>query len=79
MSRRFDEGYAMGVSSLPDILRIRNGAKVPGLFSDEEMHGRVRRLRDCMQSEGVDYVLFTSYHNIDHYSGFLYCAFRRSY
>jgi creatinase len=69
----------MGVSSLPDILRIRNGAKVPGLFSDEEMHGRVRRLRDCMQSEGVDYVLFTSYHNIDYYSGFLYCAFGRSY
>ncbi|MDZ7841879.1 MAG: aminopeptidase P family protein [Gammaproteobacteria bacterium] len=67
------------MSSLPDVLRIENGEKIPGLFTDEEMYARVRRLRDAMQSQDVDYVLFTSYHNIDYYSGFLYCAFGRSY
>lgn len=69
----------MGMSSLPDVLRIKNGEKIPGIFTDEEMHARVRRLRDCMQAEGVEYVLFTSYHNIDYYSGYLYCSFGRSY
>lgn len=69
----------MGILSLPDVLRIRNGEKVPGLFTDDEMYARVRRLRACMQAESVDHVLFTSYHNIDYYSGYLYCSFGRSY
>ncbi len=69
----------MGMSSMPDVLRIENGEKIPGLFTDEEMYTRVRRLRDAMEAQGVDHVLFTSYHNIDYYSGFLYYAFGRSY
>lgn len=69
----------MSTSSLPDVLPLHNGEKVAGLFTDEEMHGRVRRLRELMEAKGLDYVLFTSYHNIDYYSGFLYCAFGRHY
>lgn len=69
----------MSVESLPNVLRIRNGEKIPGVFSDDEMHNRASRLRDYMAKEGIDHVLFTSYHNIDYYSGFLYHSFGRSY
>jgi len=69
----------MDAPSMPDVLRIENGDKIPGIFTDDEMHARARRLRDCMEAESIEYVLFTSYHNIDYYSGFLYCAFGRNY
>jgi creatinase len=32
-----------------------------------------------MARTGVDSVLFTSYHNINYYSDFLYCSFGRFY
>lgn len=49
------------------------------MFTDDEMHRRVSRLRDFMTADGITHVLFTSHHNIDYYSGFLYCSFGRSY
>jgi len=32
-----------------------------------------------MQTLSLDCVLFTSYHNINYFADFLYCAFGRSY
>lgn len=69
----------MSARSLPDVLRIYNGEKIPGVFSEEEMNGRVEALRTCMEKRGLDHVLFTSYHNVVYYSGFLYYAFGRQY
>lgn len=69
----------MSIESLPDVLEIHNGDKIPGIFTEQEMYDRVRRLRVHMDTEGIDHVLFTSHHNIDYYSGFLYCSFGRSY
>jgi len=69
----------MYARSLPDTLTLHNGEKIPGAFSEEEMHQRARVLRTYMEAEGISHVLFTSYHNIDYYSGFLYCAFGRQY
>jgi creatinase len=69
----------VSIESLPDVLEIRNGEKIPGIFTEQEMYDRVRRLRVHMDTEGIDYVLFTSYHNVDYYSGFLYCSFGRNY
>jgi len=64
---------------LPDVITLHNGDKVAGTFSREEMDRRVVRLRALMQEGEIDAVLFTSYHNINYYSDFLYCSFGRSY
>ncbi|KAK8379013.1 hypothetical protein O3P69_009633 [Scylla paramamosain] len=52
----------------------------PGLFSAEEVEGRVNRLRHHMEQEGLAACLFTSIHNVNYYTGgFTYCAFGRPY
>src|SRR5699024_7377896 len=58
---------------------IHNGERVTGTFSDEEMQRRVTNLRKLMVDNGVDAVVFTSYHNINYYSDFLYTSFGRNY
>ncbi len=65
--------------SLPSLLRIRNGDKVVGTFSDAEMEGRLERMRAHMAEVGVDAVLMTSFHNVNYFCDFLYCAFGRHY
>ena len=63
-----------------DLLKtIDNGEKVKGTFSAEEMNRRLQALRDHMDAEAIDAVLFTSIHNINYVSDFLYCAFGRPY
>ncbi len=58
---------------------IENGGKVQGTFSAEEMKRRLSALREHMAAERIDAVLFTSIHNINYFSDFLYCAFGRPY
>jgi creatinase len=58
---------------------IRNGNKAQGTFSEKEMAGRLTALRQAMASIDLDAAIFTSYHNINYYSDFLYCAFGRPY
>ncbi len=58
---------------------IPNGAKVQPTFPAEESERRVSMLRALMSDLGVDAVLFTSYHNINYYSDFLYTSFGRNY
>lgn len=72
------------VTTSPDItteqvITIRNGEKVQGTFSKEEMLRRQSKLRSYMAENDIDHVLFTSYHNINYYSDFLYCSFGRPY
>ncbi|MCE8004590.1 M24 family metallopeptidase [Billgrantia ethanolica] len=64
---------------LPSLIEIPNGDKVVPTFSDAEMQGRLRRLRDYMAANGVDAVVLTSYHNINYFSDFFYCKFGRDY
>jgi len=59
--------------------RIRNGAQGPMVFSADEIQSRLKKLREQMAREGIVACLFTSYHNINYYSGFLYCQFGRPY
>ncbi len=61
------------------IITIRNGERVEGTFSAEEMERRLARLRADMAEAGIDAALFTSYHNINYYSDFLYCSFGRPF
>jgi creatinase len=48
-------------------------------FSDDEMRRRQKEIRHHLAAAKIDAALFTSYHNICYYSGFLYCAFGRKY
>jgi len=64
---------------LPDLKEIPNGEKVTGTFSEKEMQSRLDSLRTVMSDTGIDSVLFTSIHNINYYSDFLYCSFGRPY
>ncbi|MCE8038731.1 M24 family metallopeptidase [Halomonas sp. MCCC 1A11062] len=64
---------------LPSLIEISNGDKVTPTFSDAEMQGRLKRLRDYMAANGVDAVVLTSYHNINYFSDFVYCKFGRDY
>lgn len=61
------------------ITRWHNGEKRPSPFSDAEMRRRQSGIRTHMAANGIDAALFTSYHNICYYSGFLYCQFGRKY
>ncbi len=67
------------MQALPDTLRIRNGEPVRHTFSDAEYDRRIHALRTVMDAQGIDAAIFTSIHNINYYSDFLYCSFGRSY
>ncbi|KKJ75825.1 creatininase [Kiloniella litopenaei] len=60
-------------------LRIRNGEKVQGTFSRVEMERRISNLRRHMADNDIDAVVLTSYHNINYFNDFVYCAFGRPY
>ncbi len=61
------------------LVRWHNGDKAYSPFSDAEMARRQNAVRDWMARNDVDACLFTSYHCINYYAGFLYCYFGRKY
>lgn len=61
------------------IYEMDNGEKAFSPFSLSEMDGRQNGLRKLMADRDIDACLFTSYHNICYFSGFLYCYFGRKY
>ena len=65
--------------NLERLKTIHNGDKAYPTFSVQEMERRVTALRQEMADSGVDAVLFTSYHNINYYSDFLFTSFGRHY
>jgi creatinase len=65
--------------NLERIKSIPNGEKVVPTFSPVEMDRRLVALRKHMADNGFDAAVFTSYHNINYYSDFLYTAFGRPY
>ncbi|HHW34555.1 MAG TPA: M24 family metallopeptidase [Paracoccus solventivorans] len=56
-----------------------NGEPAKPTFSRSEMQRRVDAIRGHMAQAGIDAALFTSYHNVNYYSDFLYCYFGRRY
>jgi creatinase len=63
----------------PRTLTIENGRKAPPAFSQQEMSARLERLRAHMARRDIDAVLFSSIHNINYFTGFVYCSFGRAY
>ena len=62
-----------------DVFTLKNGAKAPLPFSDQEYKRRLGSLRDIMSRHDLPAVVLTSMHNIAYYSGFLYCSFGRPF
>lgn len=58
---------------------VGNGQKARPTFSDAEMGRRQNAIRAWLAEHEVDAALFTSYHNINYLSDFLYCQFGRRY
>ena len=56
-----------------------NGEKSYSPFTDAEMTRRQTDIRNWMAENSVDACMFTSYHCINYYAGFLYCYFGRKY
>ncbi len=65
------------IDDMPSLIRLRQGEKARNSFSQEEYAERIAKLRARMIDQRLDAVLFTSYHNINYYSDFLYCSFGR--
>ncbi|RMH51101.1 MAG: M24 family metallopeptidase [Alphaproteobacteria bacterium] len=61
------------------VMEWHNGEKAPSPFSDAEMARRQNDIRLWMARNDVDAALFTSYHCICYFSGWLYCQFGRKY
>ena len=51
----------------PQTLEIRNGEKIPAIFSKEEMDNRLQAIRSLMEEQKLDGILFTSLHNINYF------------
>ncbi len=64
---------------LPRLVDCRQGNKVVPTFSKDEMQNRVDKLRKHMAENKLEACVFTSYHNINYFSDFLYCYFGRPY
>lgn len=58
---------------------IPNGSRIVHTFSEREYKKRQSQLRQHMAGHHIDAVIFTSIHNINYYSDFLYCSFGRPY
>jgi creatinase len=69
-------------TSTEDMLHVfqwKNGDKEWSPFSDAEMDRRQNAMRRHMAAQDIDAAVFSSYHGICYYSGFLYCYFGRKY
>ncbi|XP_077977886.1 creatinase-like [Glandiceps talaboti] len=64
---------------MPRLIDLKNGQKVKCTFSEDEMTRRVNGLRSFMEDNGIVASIFTSYHNINYFSDFLYTKFGRHY
>ena len=69
----------MAADDLIHVTRWHNGEKSFSPFSEAEMTRRKESMLGLMDASGIDACLFTSYHNICYFSGFLYCKFGRRY
>ncbi|WP_089718673.1 M24 family metallopeptidase [Candidatus Entotheonella palauensis] len=64
---------------MPQTLTLANDDKAQPVFSETEMHARLDTLRQHMAQHDIDAAVFTSIHNVNYFSGFLYCSFGRPY
>ena len=66
-------------NAMEDLKTIANGEPATPTFSSAEMARRLDGVRAYMAEAEIAAVLFTSYHNVNYFSDFLYCSFGRPY
>ncbi len=66
-------------NDLSRIQKMHNGERVKPTFSAGEMTRRQTGLRKILAAKNLDGAIYTSYHNINYFSDFLYCAFGRRF
>ncbi len=66
-------------TAMEDLKTIANGEPATPTFSSAEMARRLDDVRAYMAEAEIAAVLFTSYHNVNYFSDFLYCSFGRPY
>ena len=66
-------------TAMEDLKTIANGEPATPTFSSAEMARRLDGVRAYMAEAEIAAVLFTSYHNVNYFSDFLYCSFGRPY
>ncbi len=64
---------------MEQVKTIPNGEKVEPTFTAGEMNRRLAALRAHMAERQIDVCLFTSIHNVNYFSDFLYTSFGRPY
>ena len=64
---------------MENIITIENGERGSHTFSKAEYASRISKLRNLMAEQNLSAIVFTSYHNINYYSDFLFCHFGRFY
>jgi creatinase len=69
----------MSDDAMLHVTKWHNGTKTFQPFSEAEMTRRRDAMLGLMAQNDIDACLFTSYHNICYFSGFLYCYFGRRY
>jgi creatinase len=72
-------GEGKMIDDMLHVMKWHNGDKEYSPFSEAEMTRRQDDVRRWMAANKVDAALFTSYHCINYYSGWLYCYFGRKY
>jgi len=70
---------ATATDDMIHIAKWHYGTKEWSPFTATEMRRRQDTLRQYLAAHDIDAALFTSYHNINYYSGFLYCYFGRKF
>jgi creatinase len=70
---------ASATDDMVQVAKWHFGKKEWSPFTDTEMGRRQNQLRTHLAVTNIDAALFTSYHNITYYSGFVYCAFGRRF
>jgi creatinase len=80
MNHTTSDGPALDAAGeLRPVQHMRNGEKHAGTFSAAEMQRRQHALRALSERLDLDAALLTSYHNINYFADFMYCAFGRRY
>lgn len=77
--RDFHQTRVYHQDDLPRLQNMANGVKTANIFSRQEYADRLVTLRRYMAENDLSGVVLTSYHNINYYSGFLFCHFGRFY
>ena len=76
---RWTPAFLLLIHPKPSINTLNISFQTGNIFTSQEYASRLATLRKYMSENGIGAVVLTSYHNINYYSGFIFCHFGRFY